>query len=216
MGEFGQVQRRLAGGIGAADDEHLLVDRRRRLRGGAAVEDSGPDQSLDLGNAEPMVGGTRGEDDRGGADLAAVGERDMDALALAPDRGRVVHEGELGAEDPGLLVGALGQPATADSARKAKVVADQRARGRLATDAAVVDNQRAEALRGAIDRCRESGRPAADDDDVVLATIGVDRGTGRSRQLQVRRVGEDGSAREDDEGKRLPVAGFRDQCPAVG
>jgi hypothetical protein len=82
------VQRRLAGGVRAADDVHLLVDRRRRLGGRAAVEDPRPDQGLDLGHAEPAVGG---EDDRTGADLAAVGERQVDPVALAPDRGRVVH-----------------------------------------------------------------------------------------------------------------------------
>ena len=140
----------------------------------------------------------------------------MDAVALAPDPGRVVHEGELGAEDPRLLVGALGQPAAADAARKAEVVADQRARGRLPADPAVVDDQRPEALRGAVDRRREAGRPGADDDDVELAPLGVDRGAGGARQLQLGRVGENGAVREDDQGQRLSVARFRDQRAPVG
>ena len=135
-GVFGEVERRLAGGIRAADDVRLLIHRRRRLGDGAAVEDPRPDQGLELGDAEPAVGGARREDDRAGADLAAVGEADVEAVAVAPDPGRVVHEGELGAEDPRLLVGALRQPPTADAARKAEVVADQRARGRLPADPA--------------------------------------------------------------------------------
>ena len=215
-GVFGQVQRRLAGGVRAADDIHLLIDRRGRLGGGAAVEDPFPDQSLDLRDTQPAVGGARSEDDRAGADLAAVGERDVKTVALAPNRGRVVHEGELGAEDPSLLVGALRQPTTADAARKAQVVAYQRAGGRLATDAAVVDDQRPEALRGAIDRRRETCRPAADDDHVVHAPIGIDGCPSGTRQLQVGRVREDGAVREDNEWKRLSVARFRHQCAAIG
>ena len=57
---------------------------RRRLGGGAAVEDTRPDQLLELGDLEPAVGGAGREDHRAGADLAAVGEADVEAVAVAP------------------------------------------------------------------------------------------------------------------------------------
>ena len=119
---FGQVQGRLTGRVGAADDMHLLTRGRRGLGGRAAVEDTRPDQLLELGDLEPAVGGAGREDDRAGADLAAVGEADVEAVAVAPNPCRVVHEGELCPEDPRLLVGALRKPPTADPAGKAEVV----------------------------------------------------------------------------------------------
>ena len=78
--------------------------------------------------------------------LDAVGERDDELVAVALEAGDRVHEGEVRPEDPGLVVRRPGEPPAADAAWEPEVVADERAGGRLAADAALVDHQRAEAL----------------------------------------------------------------------
>ena len=75
---------------------------------------------------------------------------------------------------------------------------------RLPADAALVDDQRPEALRGAVDRRREPGRPGADDDDVELAPFRIDRRADRSGELEIARSLERGPVREDHERKRAP------------
>ena len=102
----------------------------------------------------------------------------------------------------------------ADASRETEVVANQGARGRLSADPALVDDQRAESLRGTVDRGREAARPGTDDDDVELAPLGIDRGTDGGRQLQVARVREGAAVREHHQRKPLPD--LRDQLAAVG
>ena len=89
------------------------------------------------------------------------------------------------------------QQRTADAARESEVVADQRARPRLTPDPEGVDHQRPEALRGAVHRGGEAGGAGADDEQVDLAVLGLDRGAGGPRELDVARVHELRAVRED-------------------
>ena len=89
------------------------------------------------------------------------------------------------------------QQPTADAAREPEVVADQRARPRLSPDPEGVDHQCPEALRGAVHRGGEAGRAGADDEQVDLAVLGLDRGAGGPRELDVARVHELRAVRED-------------------
>ena len=59
---------------------------------------------------------------------------------------------ELDPEHPRLLVGPLRELGAADAAREPEVVADQRARARLAADRVALDHERAQPLRGCVDR----------------------------------------------------------------
>ena len=70
----------------------------------------------------------------------------------------LARQHELRPEDPRLLVGALRELGAADAAREAEVVADQRARARLAADRLALDDERAQPLRGGVDGGGEAGR----------------------------------------------------------
>jgi hypothetical protein len=52
----------VAGGVGAADDDHLAVTVERRLAGRRPVEDTGADQALDVLGLAPAVMDTCGDD----------------------------------------------------------------------------------------------------------------------------------------------------------
>src|SRR4029453_13973011 len=123
----------------------------RRRRNRTAVEDAGTAQRLDRRDAQSAVTGARRQEHRAGTDLAEVGKGDGQSLGLTPKVSHLLHEHEFGPEDPRLLVRLLSQTATADPSRKAEVVADQRAGGRLTSEAAFVDDQGAESFGGAID-----------------------------------------------------------------
>ena len=81
----------------------------------------------------------------------------------------LVHEVELGAEEPRLLVGADRELAAAHPAREAQEVADQRRCPRLATERFAFDHQGAQSLGRSVDGRPEARRAGADHDDVELA-----------------------------------------------
>ena len=62
-----QVERRLAGGVGAAEHVDVLTGHPVRVRAGAAVEHAGSRERLERGNAEPAIGGPGCEDGGAGA-----------------------------------------------------------------------------------------------------------------------------------------------------
>ena len=108
----------------------------RRLDVGAAVEHARAVQRLQRRGSR--VAGTRRRwraAPRGLRTASAVGQGDGQAGVVAPEIRDALQEGEVGAEDPRLLVRLPGEPATAHASREAEVVADQRARGRLPADA---------------------------------------------------------------------------------
>ena len=70
---------------------------------------------------------------------------------------------DLGSEPPRLLQRAARELVAGDARREAEVVLDPRRRAGLAAGRLALDDDRAEALRGAVDRRREPRRPGADD-----------------------------------------------------
>ena len=147
------------------------------LDGRGAVVDPGTRELLQSRDADAPVGHAGGEQDRPpGRDVAAVAA-DSVGLTLEPKRDDLAAERELDAENPCLLVGALGELGAGDPAGEAEVVADQRARARLPADRLALEHQRAQALRRRVHRGREPGRSRADDHQVevrVVDGLGVD------------------------------------------
>ena len=160
VGVAREVQRGLAGGVGAAHDVDVAVGHARRLRRGPAVEHAGAVERLELGDADALVLGAGGQEHRAGADAPAVGELDPEPVVVSAEHRDELHEREVRAEHPRLFVGRLREPAAADPAREPEVVADQRARRGLPADPAAVDHQRVEALRRAVHRGGQPGGPA--------------------------------------------------------
>ena len=86
----------------------------------------------------------------------------------------------------------------------------------MSADTAAVDHKGAEAFGGAVDRSREPGRPAADDDEVEVAALRVHGAARSDREFCVARIGEDFPVGEYDQRKRLPATGIGDLALANG
>ena len=134
----------------------------------------------------------------------------------ALDADHALHEGEVGAEDPGLLVRLLGEPAAAHAAREAEVVADQRARGGLAAEPALVDDQRAEALRRRRTP-RRRGPPARE--PTITTSNSLRRGSTAAPPAEPTSaslgVAQDGAVGEDHQRQRRLAVEFREQLTAL-
>ena len=74
MGVFRQVDGGLSGRVSRADHEHVLASHGGALGDSAAVEHARTDQRLEAGDAEPLIAGSRGEDDGTRGELFPVGE----------------------------------------------------------------------------------------------------------------------------------------------
>ena len=163
---FGEEERGLTRGVAATDDD----DRR-----------SGAQTSLDLGGrvvhavvleirqarcVEPPVAGAAGDDHGAAGDLGSVGQADHQIAAGLAQLGRRARTGQPGAELLGLHDGSLSEVAAGDSRRKPEVVLDPRAGSGLAAGRDHLHDQGVETFRRAVDAGRETGRPAADDDEV--------------------------------------------------
>ena len=200
-----EVQRSLSSRVRAAEDVDVAAGHGRRLRSRTAVEDAGAVQRLERRDAESAVAGAGRQEHRAGSHAAAVGERDEEPVVLAPKVGHPLHEREVRPEDPRLLVCLLSQAPTADPSREAEVVANQRTGGCLAPNPAFVDDQGAESFRGAIHGCRQTGRPGADDHEVEIHPLRVDRRARRPRDLGVAGVCQDRAVGEDDDWQLCPA-----------
>ena len=193
------MERGLPGRVPAADDVDVLAGERLRLRHRRAVVDAGALQVDAARGLEPSVLDTESEDDGSSGDLRpAVGGSHDEASLVALERDDSASDLRPGAEEPRLLVGALGELPASEPAGKAEVVADQGARARLPADAAAVEHGRPEPLRGPVDRRAQAGRARPDDDEVGVVCLELDREPAGQRELGRRRVDEDGAVRERD------------------
>ena len=82
-----EVERGLPGRVGASDDEDIAAGQRRRLGRRTAVEHAGAVQCFERRHAEPAIAGAHRQEHGGGADRAAVRQRD-DELVVRHERGR--------------------------------------------------------------------------------------------------------------------------------
>ena len=97
--------------------------------------------------------------------VAAV---EVDRARRRVEAGDRPRDEDLGAEPARLLQRALAELVARDAGREAEIVLDPRRRAGLAAGRLALDHDRAQALRGAVHGGGEAGRPAADDDRVVL------------------------------------------------
>ena len=199
LGVAGEMQGRLPGRVPAADDIDVLAGERLRLRHRRAVVHA---RSLEVDGAwrvEPPVLDAEGENDRSRGDLGSVvAGADDEAARTRREPDRAVGDLRARAEEPRLLVGPLGELPAAEPAWKAEIVADQRARARLTTDPARVEDGRPQPFRGGVDRGSQPCGACADDDEIGVVCLELGREAARSSELGSRRIDENGAVGERD------------------
>src|SRR5919198_6646143 len=115
-----------------ADHVDLLAGVGARLRHRGAIEHAGAEEGVEPRDNQAPVRDAGGDNHRTGARLAAVRQRQHVAAGPRAQPRDLPRVEEARAEDPGLLVGPLRELRSTDTAGKAKVVANQGARARLA------------------------------------------------------------------------------------
>jgi len=169
LGAVRQVNGRLAGAVGAADDEQFLVGV-AVLERGRPVGHTVAQVGHDVGDGEPTVAHAGGEHDRTGGELVTgvVDDGDESGVPVTADAAGHDRGEHLGAEAPSLLDHPVGQVLARHAAGEAGVVLDVRAGTGLAPETLVaVEQQRVDLLTAGVDRGRKSGRAATDDDEIA-------------------------------------------------
>ena len=173
-----QEHRRLAGGVAAADDDHLFAAAQLRLDEGRAVVDAGAFElrqvrrAASLRYSAPVAMMTVRAGTRGPSSISiAYG------LPVAGEPARALRDHELRRRTSAPAC----RRAPASSwpempVGKAEIVLDPRARARLAARRVRLEHQHVEPFRRAVDRRRQPRRPGADD------RPGRARASGRSRR----------------------------------
>ena len=159
LGRPGQVDRRLAGRVGAADDVHVLAGAAVRLGEGGAIEDAAPGEFVRARGRQLPVRNAGGQDHGVRADRPAISEPDAAPRPghLKPDD---ISGGEhLGAELAGLAPGPVGQLRARDAVREAQVVLDPRALPGLAAGRGALDQDRPQSLGRAVHGGTQAGPP---------------------------------------------------------
>ena len=186
-----QPDRRLGGGVAAADDADAGGAAPLRLLRAGRVEDADPLVGVDVGDGQPAVVGARGEDDGAGAHLVSVLEPDEVAVGAWLEPDRAVGRGGAGAELPRLRDRPGRELGAADPGREAEVVLDPARRARLAAEPAALDDERVEPLGRSVDGRAETRRAAADDHEVdLLARSELEPDAERPRHLAGRRIAQ--------------------------
>jgi hypothetical protein len=118
-------------------------------------------------NVGALVGRARGDHDGPRRDLRATRKRERQALATALKPLHAYRDGHLGSKFKRLVECPTGQRLPRDAGRKAQIILDPRRSAGLTAHGTVIENDRREAFRSAVDGCRQSGWTCADDGDVV-------------------------------------------------
>src|SRR6185369_10132567 len=116
----------------------------------------------------PVACSGRG-DDRSTRDVGTVREANQEMAGVLAERYARAGAADGGPELLGLDRGPLREVGSGDAGGKPQVVLDPRAGPRLATDGDHLDDDRAQALRCAVDGGREPGRTTAHHDQVEAA-----------------------------------------------
>ena len=181
----GEVKRRLSGRVGSTDDRDPAALIPRRPARWGAVAHASADQLLDARDVEATVGDPCRDQATARPDGRAA--RELDLHASVRLRTGVCDENpaqELRSQALRLAMGAIGESGAADSIGEAGIVLDPRARARLAAGSMDLDDQRSLPLRGGVDRRRQARRPGAENDQVIVAVLGVRGKAGAGRQLR--------------------------------
>ena len=147
-----------------------------------------PMRSVLAGHVQAPVGRTGGHDHRPGGELLPGGQRGDQVIAItrqAADRHRrqQLHPvpADLGHEP-------VGQLAAGDAVRETGVVIDLVADRGLAAERAGVHDHGVDALPGGVNRRRQPGRSASDDDQIVGGPVGLEGEADAAGQRLVARV----------------------------
>src|SRR5262249_29419660 len=129
---------------------------------------------------------------------------------LTAERDRLLSE-HLRAESASLCRGAAREVLAGDARRKSEVVLDLRARPRLSAGSALLDDERVQPLGSAVDRGRQPGGAAADDDDVVERLLRARLKPDLRGELLIGRRDEARAVGKEDHGQTIRVARGPDQ-----
>ena len=191
-----QPDRRLGGGVAAADDGDAGGAALLRLLRAGRVEDADALVGVDVGDGQPAVVGARGEHDGAGAHLVSILEPDDVAVGARLEPDRAVGRRGAGAELPRLRDRPGRELGAADAGREAEIVLDPARRARLAAEPAALDDERVEPLGRSVDGRAETRRAAPDDHEVdLLARSELEPDAERPGHLAGRRIAQLRAAR---------------------
>ena len=129
-----EVDRRLSGGVAAADHQHRRAGADTRLEVGGRVVDAGALEALEVLDGQALVARAGGDDHRSRRDLAAVLEDDHVEAPLGAQTHDLARGVQPRAESQRLDGRARGEVSAGDAVGEARVVLDPRARAGLAAD----------------------------------------------------------------------------------
>jgi hypothetical protein len=138
-----------------------------------------------------------------GDQLGLVIQDDHPVLALLPQADGPTEHRDLHPEAVGLLHRAACQIASAEGLREPWIVLHDRAEADLATRHFLLQYHSPQAFRGSIDRRRQPGRTAADNDQIVEPRIRIGVQPEPPGELPHIRIHQDTAVREDDYGIAL-------------
>jgi hypothetical protein len=199
MGVAREEDRRLTGGVRAADDEDLLVAAILRFGHRRAVIDAGAGEPLHPRRVEFPVRDAAGDEDRVRGDLGAVLQHHVLVRSLDAQTGYLLRCDQLRPEAVRLHDRASGEVPSAQTLGKTEVVLDARAHAGLSARRLAFDEGGAQTLGGPVDRRRQTGRTAAHDDQIVEGQPGTDQEADLGRDLLVGRRDQDLALRQDDD-----------------
>src|SRR3954447_19258118 len=187
------MDRRLAGGVAAAHDDHVLAPAALgvgRHRGVVHARTGEPLDVLGVQCPPPRAGG---HDDRAGERVLPVVEVEADEpLRTARELDRAVKAREHRVEAPRLQRRLAGELGAGDAGREPDVVLDPRARPGLTARSPRLGDQRAQPLGAAVDGRREARRPAAQHDDVEALAVDLRAQPQLAGDLRGRRIAQHG------------------------
>ena len=171
----------LSGRVAAADKRHLLAFAKLRLDRRGPIGDARAFEHRQVGDRWPPVRGAGGNDHGLGAHRAAIGELELERVAVASvavaaiEMGDLQRDGDLHAEFQRLIEGPAGERHAGDAGGEAEIILDARRRAGLSAKGAGIEHDHRQTLRPGVDRRREPGGPRADDRHVI-DQVGIEIG----------------------------------------
>lgn len=202
-------------GVRAADDVDVMALACGRFGQGRAVEHSAAGQLGHAGRIQLPVRHAGREDHGVRGDSGAVREPDDARRASDLQPGDLARGQYLGTELRGLTPGPVGELCPGHSVRKAEIVLDARALARLAAGRGTFHEDGPQALGGPVHRRTQSGRSAADDDEVVEVGCRGCREADLGGELPVLGLDEGRAVRSDHQREPLGLPGPRRTAAAA-
>ncbi len=176
LGEVGQEQGFLDGGVAAADHHHLLAAVEEAVAGGAGRDAEALIGGLRL-QSQPFGLGAGGNDDRLGQDFRARIERQAEGALGQVGLSHDVMQ-DFGADMFSLGLHLLHQPGALNGLGEAGIVLDVCGDGQLAARLKPGDHHRVQRGAGGVDGGGPAGGAGTDDGDTDGTSLGVGLGHG--------------------------------------